>query len=82
MPIIKTNNIPSLVGELVWIPSFTPLMYYQTEIQDEWSIRSTLKKEPAYGLVISVDDNILKVLVGSEQYYVRKKEVYGVENDH
>lgn len=82
MPTIKINNMSSLIGELVWIPAFTPLMYYQTEIQDEWSIRATEKREPVYGLVVSVENKVLKVLVGSEEYYVRQKEVYGVDNDY
>lgn len=68
----------STIGDLVWIPANTPLMYFLTKYENEFNWRSTEKKEPVYGLVVSLEDNILKVLIGQEEYYVRQNEVYGV----
>lgn len=65
------------MGDLVWIPANTPLMYYKAELEPEWAFRSTEKKEPVYGLIMSDEEITFKVLVGEEEFYVRKKEVYG-----
>ena len=66
------------VGDLVWIPANTPLMYHLPKEEHEFAWRAIDKKEPSYGLVISQDNGIYKVLVGKEQFYVRKSEIYGV----
>lgn len=66
------------IGDLVWIPANTALMFYNPEIQAEWSWRCVEKKEPVCGLIISDQNGTLKVLVGKEEFFVRKKEVYGV----
>ena len=70
------------IGDLVWIPANTPLMYYQDPNTDAFNWRATDKKEPVYGLVVLQDKSIYKVLIGHEEFYVRKSEVYGVENDY
>lgn len=72
---LKEKN---LIGELVWIPANTPLMFYLPKEQYEFAWRATEKKEPSYGLVVSEDINTFRVLVGKEQFYVQKKLVYGV----
>mgnify|MGYP000867580153 CR=1 FL=1 len=72
------NKLKLSIGDLVWIPANTPLMFYQSNLEPEWSFRSTEKKEPVYGLVVSDEDKSFKVLIGKEEYYVRKNEVYGV----
>lgn len=66
------------IGDLVWIPANTPLMYYLPKEEQEFAWRATDKKEPSYGLVMSQENGIYKVLVGKEQFYVRKSEIYGV----
>jgi hypothetical protein len=43
------------------------------------SFRSIDKKEPMYGLIISQEKNNYRVLIGKEEFYVQKKQVYGVE---
>ena len=70
------------VGDLVWIPANTPLMFSLPREQYEFAWRATEKKEPAYGLIVSIESGIYRVLVGKEEFYVQKKEVYGVENDY
>lgn len=70
---IKTN-----IGELVWIPANTPLMFYLPKEQHEFTWRATEKQEPFYGLIMSEDKQTFRVLVGKEQFYVQKKLVYGV----
>jgi hypothetical protein len=82
MKTININSYNKEIGELVWIPANTPLMYYLPEEEDEFSWRSVDKKEPTYGLVLSSDDSVVRVLVGKEEFYVQKKLVYGVENDY
>lgn len=72
---LKEKN---LIGELVWIPANTPLMFYLPKEQHEFAWRATEKKEPSYGLIVSEDISTFKVLVGKEQFYVQKKLVYGV----
>ena len=79
---IDVNKKTSLIGELVWIPANTPLMFYFPKQQDEFAWRSTEKKEPVYGLVMSEHVNVYRVLVRHEEFYVQKKSVYGVENDY
>ena len=79
---INVNKKTSEIGELVWIPANTPLMFYLPKEQHEFAWRATEKKEPAYGLIVSEENNIYRVIVGSEEFYVQKKAVYGVENDH
>lgn len=75
---IKENSLS--IGDLVWIPANTPLMYYQDPNPDTFNWRATEKKEPTYGLVLPHDDKtVLKVLIGYEEFFVRKSEVYGVE---
>ena len=80
MTLIKVNDNKASIGDLVWIPANTPLMYYQDPNVDAFNWRATEKKEPTYGLVLSHDDKtVLKVLIGYEEFFVRKSEVYGVE---
>lgn len=67
----------SSIGDLVWIPANTPLMYFLAKHEQEFNWRATEKKEPVYGLVISNKDNILRVLVSDEEFYVQKHLVYG-----
>jgi hypothetical protein len=69
-------------GDLVWIPANTPLVYSYPRDESELFGRAIDKKEPIYGLVLSQDKTTLKVLIGEEQFYVQKKQVYGVENDY
>lgn len=71
-------SLKTSLGELVWIPANTPLMFYLPKEQHEFTWRATEKKEPSYGLIVSEDINTFKVLVGNEQFYVQKKLVYGV----
>lgn len=78
----SVNLINDNIGELVWIPAYTPLMFYLPKEEHEFAWRATEKKEPIYGLIISEERNIYRVLVGKEEFYVQKKAVYGVENDH
>jgi hypothetical protein len=76
---INTSTTKPSIGDLVWIPANTPLMYYQDPNPDTFNWRSTEKKEPVYGLVLQHDDkSVFKVLVGYEEFFVRKSEVYGV----
>lgn len=79
---IDVNKKASQIGELVWIPANTPLMFYLPKEQHEFAWRATEKKEPTYGLIVSEEENIYRVLVGSEEFYVQKRTVYGVENDY
>ena len=74
---MKEKNT-STIGDLVWIPANTPMMYYLPKEEHEFSWRAIDKKEPVYGLVLSHDNTNFKVLVGKEEFYVRKSEVYGV----
>ena len=70
---INVNKKASEIGELVWIPANTPLMFYLPKEQHEFAWRATEKKEPAYGLIVSEENNIYRVIVGSEEFYVQKK---------
>ena len=79
---ITTSKDKTLIGELVWIPANTPLMFYLPKEQHEFAWRATEKKEPVYGLIVSEENNIYRVIVGKEEFYVQKKAVYGVENDY
>ena len=79
---ISVNKCQHAIGELVWIPANTPLMFYFPKQQNEFAWRSTEKKEPVYGLVMSEHVNVYRVLVRDEEFYVQKKSVYGVENDY
>ena len=79
---VDVNKKTSQIGELVWIPANTPLMFYYPKEQHEFAWRATEKKEPAYGLIVSEDKNIYRVLVGHEEFYVQKKLVYGVKDDY
>ena len=79
---ITTSKDKTLIGELVWIPANTPLMFYLPKEQNEFAWRATEKKEPVYGLIVSEENNIYRVIVGKEEFYVQKKAVYGVENDY
>ena len=79
---IDVNKKTSQIGELVWIPANTPLMFYLPKEQYEFAWRATEKKEPVYGLIVSEENNIYRVIVGKEEFYVQKKAVYGVENDY
>jgi len=79
---INVNKTKASIGDLVWIPANTPLMYYLPKQQHEFIWRSIDKKEPTYGLVISHNEDLYRVLVGNEEFYVQKKQVYGVENDY
>lgn len=72
-----TRKYESSIGDLVWIPANTPLMYFLTKHEQEFNWRATEKKEPVYGLVLSNKDNILRVLVSDEEFYVQKHLVYG-----
>ena len=76
------NKKTSQIGELVWIPANTPLMFYLPKEQHEFAWRATEKKEPAYGLIVSEEDNSYRVIVCNEEFYVQKKAVYGVKNDY
>lgn len=73
------NKKTSQIGDLVWIPANTPLL---TRLEPEFIFNSTEKKEPMYGLVISHNEHSYRVLIGNEEFYVQKKQVYGVENDY
>ena len=66
------------IGDLVWIPANTPLMFYYPKEQHEFAWRSTEKQEPTYGLIVSEKEGIFRVIVGTEEFYVQKREVYGV----
>ena len=66
------------IGDLIWIPANTPLMFYLPKEQHEFAWRATEKKEPAVGLIVSQDNSNYRVLVGNEEFYVQKKTVYGV----
>ena len=79
---ITGSKDKTLIGELVWIPANTPLMFYLPKEQYEFAWRATEKKEPVYGLIVSEENNIYRVIVGKEEFYVQKKAVYGVENDY
>ena len=70
------------IGDLVWIPANTPLMFYLPKEEHEFAWTATEKKEPAYGLIVSEEKGIFRVLVGKEEFYVHKRTVYGVENDY
>jgi len=72
----------SKIGELVWIPAHTPLMYYKPIEESEFAWRAVNKQEPIYGLVVASKENLYRVLVGKEEFYVQKKLVYGAENDY
>jgi len=74
---MKADNVFS-IGDLVWIPANTPLMYYNDPDLNAFNWRATEKKEPVCGLIVSQDKTIYRVLVGKEEFYVRKTEVYGV----
>lgn len=74
----KNNDI----GELVWIPASTPLMYCSPQEDYEFLYRPIEKKEPVYGLILSEENNVYHVLVGENRYYVEKKLVYGAKNDY
>lgn len=77
---IKINNLQ--IGDLVWIPANTSLMY-EVPREEDLFWKQFEKKEPVVGLVTNIlVNNLVKVLVGSEQYYVRKKQIYGVTNDY
>lgn len=67
------------IGDLVWIPANTPLMNYLPKEEHEFFRRSIDKKEPVYGLVMSHNEYSYRVLIGKEEFYVQKKQVYGVE---
>ena len=82
MTVIDVNKKTSQIGELVWIPANTPLMFYLPKEQHEFAWRATEKKEPTYGLILSQEEGIFRVLLGKEEFYVQKKAVYGVENDY
>jgi len=69
------------VGDLVWIPANTPLMYFLPE-NGPFPCKEKGTEEPSYGLILSQKDSHLRVLVGKEEFYVLKKQVYGVENDY
>jgi len=79
MAVIDVRKTEKKIGDLVWIPANTPLMYYLPKQEHEFCWRSTDKKEPVYGLVISHNEFSYRVLVGNEEFYVEKKQVYGVE---
>jgi len=70
------------IGDLVWIPANTPLIYYLPKEEHEFAWRAIDKKEPTYGLIVSQDKNNYRVIIGKEEFYVQKKQVYGVENDY
>lgn len=82
MPTINVRKINSSVGDLVWIPANTPLMFYLPKEEHEFAWRATEKKEPEYGLIMSENRDTYRVLVRSEEFYVQKRLVYGVENDY
>ena len=73
------NSTDHSIGDLVWIPANTPLMYCLPKEEYGLSFRSIDKKEPMYGLIISQEKNNYRVLIGKEEFYVQKKQVYGVE---
>lgn len=75
-------NIFDKIGELVWIPAHTPLMYYKPAEESEFAWRAVNKNEPTYGLIVDSKENLYRVLVGKEEFYVQKKLVYGAENDY
>ena len=72
------KKVETSVGDLVWIPANTPLMFYYPKERHEFAWRSTEKQEPTYGLIVSEKEGIFRVIVGTEEFYVQKKEVYGV----
>ena len=79
---IDLNRLQTSIGELVWIPAHTPLMYYKPEEESEFAWRAVNKNEPTYGLIVDSKENLYRVLVEKEEFYVQKKLVYGVENDY
>lgn len=66
------------IGDLVWIPAYTALV----TSREEQNPKETYRKEPTYGLVISQNKTMLKVLIEQNEYFVDKKQVYGGENDY
>jgi hypothetical protein len=66
------------IGDLVWIPAYTALVHSR----EEQNPKETYMREPKYGLVVSQDKTMLRVLVEQSEYYVEKKQVYGAENDY
>lgn len=79
---IDINLKEASIGDLVWIPANTPLMYYLPKEEHEFAWRAIDKKEPVYGLILSCNSSIYRVMVGKEEFYVQKRAVYGVENDY
>lgn len=79
---IEKSKVELSIGDLVWIPANTPLMFYLPKEQQEFAWRATEKKEPTYGLILSQEEGIFRVLLGKEEFYVQKKAVYGVQNDY
>jgi len=75
---INVNKLETNIGDLVWIPANTPLIYYLPKEEHEFAWRAIDKKEPTYGLTVSQDKNNYRVLIGKEEFYVQKKQVYGV----
>jgi hypothetical protein len=70
------------IGDLVWIPAYTDLMYNFSHDFKGHPWKSIVKKEPVYGLIIEKAKAVSKVLVGSEIYYVKNEEVFGENNDY
>ena len=79
------------IGDLVWIPANTSLQYYipgndyrgysdPENTAGWWKI--TEKKEPTYGLVLCNSGDRVRVLVGEEEFWVKKSQIYGVNNDN
>ena len=79
---IEKSKIELSIGDLVWIPANTPLMFCLPKEQHEFAWRATEKKEPTYGLILSQEEGIFRVLLGKEEFYVQKKALYGVQNDY
>lgn len=79
---IEKSRTELSIGDLVWIPANTPLMFCLPKEQHEFAWRATEKKEPTYGLILSQEKGIFRVLLGKEEFYVQKKAVYGVQNDY
>lgn len=72
---LKINKFD--IGDLVWIPANTELYIHPTI----WAAAKTLA-EPTYGLVVEMNNNNSRVLIGDKLYYVGNKNVYGEKYDY
>ena len=70
------------VGDLVWIPAGSELIFSSTVNDGSPPWRATYKKVPVYGLIIETKPAMARVLVGEEQFHVHYRDIYGEKNDY